>query len=81
MWLLVISVNYDTPKRRSLFEDFAFVYTGHERFRFLLSYVKHNVDFYKKEIFSYANTGITTEKVTTLDGSVNKRTGKVVLFP
>ncbi|MCX2826106.1 permease [Bacillus pseudomycoides] len=34
------------------------------------------VDFYKKEIFSYANTGITTEKVTTLDGSVNKRTGK-----
>jgi hypothetical protein len=34
------------------------------------------VDFYKKEIFSYANTGITTERVTTPDGSVNKRTGK-----
>ncbi|WP_410592285.1 hypothetical protein [Bacillus sp. SIMBA_074] len=24
---------------------------------------------------------MTTEHVTTLDGSVNKRTGKVVLFP
>ncbi|CAM3670729.1 DUF3238 domain-containing protein [Mesobacillus zeae] len=34
------------------------------------------VDFYKKEIFSYANTGITTERVTDLDGSVIKRTGK-----
>lgn len=34
------------------------------------------VDFYKKEIFSYANTGITTEKITTADGSVKKRTGK-----
>ena len=34
------------------------------------------VDFYKKEIFSYANTGITTERVTYPDGSVNKRTGK-----
>lgn len=34
------------------------------------------VDFYKKEIFTYANTGITTERVTTPDGSVNKRTGK-----
>lgn len=34
------------------------------------------VDFYKKEIFTYANTGITTEKVTTPDGSVHKRTGK-----
>jgi hypothetical protein len=34
------------------------------------------VDFYKKEIFTYANTGITTEKVTTPEGSVNKRTGK-----
>ncbi|WHY77153.1 DUF3238 domain-containing protein [Neobacillus sp. WH10] len=34
------------------------------------------VDFYKKEIFSYANTGITTERVTNSDGSVNKRTGK-----
>ncbi|AIK36103.1 DUF3238 domain-containing protein [Bacillus pseudomycoides] len=34
------------------------------------------VDFYKKEIFTYGNTGITTERVTTSDGSVNKRTGK-----
>ncbi len=34
------------------------------------------VDFYKKEIFTYANTGITTERITTSDGSVNKRTGK-----
>ncbi|MDM5153704.1 DUF3238 domain-containing protein [Bacillus sp. DX1.1] len=34
------------------------------------------VDFYKKEIFTYANTGITTERITTPDGSVNKRTGK-----
>ncbi len=34
------------------------------------------VDFYKKEIFSYANTGITTERVTIQGGSVNKRTGK-----
>ena len=34
------------------------------------------VDFYKKEIFTYANTGITTEKITTPDGSVHKRTGK-----
>jgi len=34
------------------------------------------VDFYKKEIFSYANTGITTERVTNPDGSVNQRTGK-----
>ncbi|WP_211748668.1 DUF3238 domain-containing protein [Paenibacillus sp. Marseille-Q4541] len=34
------------------------------------------VDFYKKEIFTYANTGITTEKVTTPDGSVHKKTGK-----
>ncbi|MEH7515589.1 DUF3238 domain-containing protein [Gottfriedia acidiceleris] len=34
------------------------------------------VDFHKKEIFSYANTGITTEKITTVDGSVKKRTGK-----
>lgn len=34
------------------------------------------VDFYKKEIFAYANTGITTERVTTPDGSVHKRTGK-----
>ncbi len=34
------------------------------------------VDFYKKEIFSYANTGISTEKVTTPDGSVNQLTGK-----
>lgn len=34
------------------------------------------VDFYKKEIFTYANTGITTERITNPDGSVNKRTGK-----
>ncbi|WP_369899555.1 DUF3238 domain-containing protein [Bacillus manliponensis] len=34
------------------------------------------VDFDKKEIFTYANTGITTKKVTTPDGSVNKRKGK-----
>ncbi|PFH88464.1 DUF3238 domain-containing protein [Bacillus sp. AFS088145] len=34
------------------------------------------VDFYKKEIFTYANTGISKERVTTPDGSVNKRTGK-----
>jgi hypothetical protein len=34
------------------------------------------VDFYKKEVFSYANTGISTERVTNPDGSVNKRTGK-----
>ncbi|KOO52103.1 DUF3238 domain-containing protein [Viridibacillus arvi] len=34
------------------------------------------VDFYKKEIFSYANTGITTEKVINPDNSINQRTGK-----
>lgn len=34
------------------------------------------VDFYKKDIFTYANTGITTERVTTPEGSVHKRTGK-----
>ncbi len=34
------------------------------------------VDFYKKEIFTYSNTGITTARITTPDGSVNKRTGK-----
>lgn len=34
------------------------------------------VDFYKNEIFSYANTGISTERVTTPDGSVNQLTGK-----
>ncbi|MEW9104272.1 DUF3238 domain-containing protein [Paenibacillus sp.] len=34
------------------------------------------VDLYKKEVFSYSNTGITTEKVTRPDGYVNKRTGK-----
>lgn len=34
------------------------------------------VDFYKKEIFTYANTGITTERIITPDGSVTKRTGK-----
>ena len=31
------------------------------------------VDFYKEEVFSYANTGITTEKITNPDGSVNKK--------
>ena len=36
------------------------------------------VDFYKEEVFSYANTGITTEKITSPDGSVSKRTGKQV---
>lgn len=52
MRLLVIAVIHDTPKRRSLFEDFAFVCIVHERFRFLflrlvncLSYVKHNKYF------------------------------------
>lgn len=34
------------------------------------------VDFYKKEVFSYANTGISTERVTNPDGSVNYRKGK-----
>jgi hypothetical protein len=34
------------------------------------------VDFYKKEIFTYANTGISTERVTTPDSSVQSRTGK-----
>ncbi|MBJ8099786.1 DUF3238 domain-containing protein [Bacillus cereus group sp. N11] len=34
------------------------------------------VDFHKKEIFTYGNTGITTERVTTSDGSVHTRTGK-----
>lgn len=34
------------------------------------------VDFYKKEIFTYANTGITSERIATPDGSVNIRTGK-----
>lgn len=34
------------------------------------------VDFYKKEIFAYANTGITTERITSPDGSINSRTGK-----
>ncbi|EJR45018.1 hypothetical protein IIM_05103 [Bacillus cereus VD107] len=45
MRLLVIAVIHDLPKRRSLFEDFAFVCIGHERFRFLLLYVKHNEYF------------------------------------
>ena len=45
MRLRVIAVIHDTPKRWSLFEDFAFVYTGHERFRFLLSHVNYDVDF------------------------------------
>ncbi|WP_039042847.1 DUF3238 domain-containing protein [Sporosarcina sp. ZBG7A] len=34
------------------------------------------VDFYKKEIFLYANTGITTEKVTNPDNSIDFRKGK-----
>ena len=34
------------------------------------------VDFYKKEIFLYANTGITTEKVTNPDNSTEFRNGK-----
>lgn len=34
------------------------------------------VDFHKKEIFTYANTGITTEKITTPDGSIKTRIGK-----
>ncbi|GAB6553104.1 hypothetical protein bcgnr5378_06410 [Bacillus cereus] len=34
------------------------------------------VDFHKKEIFTYVNTGITTKRVTTPDGSVSKRRGK-----
>ncbi|OCT16164.1 permease [Paenibacillus pectinilyticus] len=34
------------------------------------------VDFDKKEIFTYANTGITTERITLPDGSVIKRSGK-----
>jgi hypothetical protein len=34
------------------------------------------VDFHKKEIFTYGNTGITTERVTNPDGSVNKKSGK-----
>ncbi|MCR8842296.1 DUF3238 domain-containing protein [Paenibacillus sp. SC116] len=34
------------------------------------------VDFYKKEVFSYKNTGITTENVTHSDGSTHQRQGK-----
>ncbi|GKU78987.1 DUF3238 domain-containing protein [Paenibacillus sp. L3-i20] len=34
------------------------------------------VDFHKKEIFVHANTGVSTERVTSPDGSVNRRTGK-----
>lgn len=34
------------------------------------------VDFYEKELFSYANTGISTERVTNPDDSVNERTEK-----
>ena len=41
MQIPVIAVIHETPKRRSLFEDFAFVYIEHESFQFLLSYVKH----------------------------------------
>ncbi|KAA0955391.1 DUF3238 domain-containing protein [Sporosarcina sp. ANT_H38] len=34
------------------------------------------VDFHKREILTYANTGITMERITTSNDSVNKRTGK-----
>ncbi|PGL73154.1 DUF3238 domain-containing protein [Bacillus sp. AFS055030] len=34
------------------------------------------VDFYKKKIFTYANTGITTMRVTASNGSISKATGK-----
>lgn len=34
------------------------------------------VDFYKKEVFNYANTGITTEKISFPDGTNKKRQGK-----
>ncbi|MGY3186092.1 DUF3238 domain-containing protein [Lysinibacillus sp. TE18511] len=34
------------------------------------------VDFYKKDIFTYANTGITTERIITPDGSIIKKNGK-----
>ncbi|MFS0557974.1 DUF3238 domain-containing protein [Brevibacillus sp. 179-C9.3 HS] len=34
------------------------------------------VDFVKKAIFTYQNTGITTEKVTDPDGSIHVRQGK-----
>lgn len=34
------------------------------------------VDFLKKEVFSYQNTGITTEKITNPDGSTQLRQGK-----
>ncbi|GAB6427944.1 hypothetical protein bcgnr5372_38430 [Bacillus luti] len=34
------------------------------------------VDFHKKEIYTYANTGITTVRVTTPGGSISKRKGK-----
>lgn len=43
--LLVIVAIHNTRKRRSLFDVFAFVYIEHERFRFLLSYVKHDEYF------------------------------------
>ncbi|MED2764316.1 DUF3238 domain-containing protein [Bacillus thuringiensis] len=34
------------------------------------------VDFHKKEIFAYGNTGITTERMTTSDGSIKTKSGK-----
>ncbi|GGE78751.1 DUF3238 domain-containing protein [Priestia taiwanensis] len=42
------------------------------------SRIEHEVviDFDKKEIFTYENTGITTERVITPNGSVKERVGK-----
>ncbi|TVX93523.1 DUF3238 domain-containing protein [Paenibacillus agilis] len=34
------------------------------------------VDFYKRDVFSYKNTGITTEKITHSNGSIQRRQGK-----
>ncbi|WP_422657047.1 DUF3238 domain-containing protein [Paenibacillus sp. EC2-1] len=34
------------------------------------------IDFHKKEIFTYKNTGITTKKVISTDDSVHTKTGK-----
>ncbi|MBJ8031309.1 hypothetical protein JDS96_26445 [Bacillus cereus group sp. N21] len=42
---LIIPVIGYTPKRRSLFEDFAFVCIGHEWFQCLLLYEKHAGEF------------------------------------
>ncbi|OTY19656.1 hypothetical protein BK735_10045 [Bacillus mycoides] len=43
-WLVIVLVHCRL-KRRSLFEDSAFVCIGYEWFRFLLSYVKHGKVF------------------------------------